>query len=132
MFSSLRILMFLLLSFLRCYIEAYRQPLSTRPPSSSHLHVELSSSGGRAASSLEKFDNMLLTDINTPIQKDEARLTIVQITDVYTLQYFPHLKTLIKEKREKVEREGGKLITVLSGDFLAPYLLSSIDKGQGM
>jgi len=43
----------------------------------------------------------MLCDIDTPIQEDEARLTIIHITDVYTLQYFPHLKNLIKEKKER-------------------------------
>ena len=28
--------------------------------------------------------------------------------------------------------KGGKLISMLTGDFLAPYLLSSFDKGVGM
>ena len=62
----------------------------------------------------------------------KAHLRIIQITDVYTLLNFPKLKSLIKEKRDEVESEGGKCITMLTGDFLAPYLLSSFDKGVGM
>ena len=61
-----------------------------------------------------------------------ARLRIIQITDVYTLKNFPNLKTLIKEKRNEQDKLGGKTISVLTGDFLAPYLLSSFDKGVGM
>jgi len=61
-----------------------------------------------------------------------ARLRIVQITDVYTLKNFPHLKTLIDEKKSEMDQLGGKTISMLTGDFLAPYLLSSFDKGQGM
>mmetsp|Transcript_65478 Transcript_65478/g.142813 ORF Transcript_65478/g.142813 Transcript_65478/m.142813 type:complete len:631 (+) Transcript_65478:53-1945(+) len=60
-------------------------------------------------------------------------LRIVQITDVYMLDNFPSLRTLIQEKRaELAERNGGKTISMLTGDFLAPYLLSSLDKGVGM
>ena len=61
--------------------------------------------------------------------EEAARLRIVQITDVYTLRNFPSLKTLLKEKREEIGKLGGKTISMLTGDFLAPYLLSSFDKG---
>jgi len=60
-------------------------------------------------------------------------LRIIQITDVYVLDNFPSLRTLIQEKRQELESKcGGKTISMLTGDFLAPYLLSSIDKGAGM
>ena len=62
--------------------------------------------------------------------EETARLRIVQITDVYTLKNFPHLKTLLDEKRAEIDKLGGKTISMLTGDFLAPYLLSSFDKGQ--
>lgn len=58
----------------------------------------------------------------------EARLTVIQVTDVYTLANFPSLKTLIAEKR----LENPNTISMLTGDFLAPYLLSSVDGGAGM
>jgi len=61
----------------------------------------------------------------------EARLTIVQITDVYTLQNFASVKTMLNEKRANLT-PGSKVISMLTGDFLAPYLLSSVDKGKGM
>ena len=64
-----------------------------------------------------------------------AALRIIHVTDVYTLDNFPHLKTLIAEKREEFERKHGPdavTISVLTGDFLMPYLLSAIDKGRGM
>ena len=61
-----------------------------------------------------------------------ARLRIIQITDVYTLVNFPSLKTLIKQKKAEQDELGGKTISLLTGDFLAPYLLSSFDKGVGM
>lgn len=57
-------------------------------------------------------------------------LRIIQITDVYVLDHFPHLATLIREKRD--ELSNGKTISMLTGDFLAPYLLSSLDNGVGM
>jgi len=64
-----------------------------------------------------------------------AALRIVHITDVYTLENFPHLRTLIWQKRKEFnERYGATAITksVLTGDFLMPYLLSTVDKGRGM
>lgn len=60
-------------------------------------------------------------------------LRIIQITDVYVLDNFPSLRTLIKEKSLELQRKcGGQTISMLTGDFLAPYLLSSIDMGVGM
>ena len=58
-----------------------------------------------------------------------ARLRIIQVTDCYTLANFPSLKTLIQQKRAEVAEMGGMTISLLTGDFLAPYLLSSFDKG---
>ena len=56
-------------------------------------------------------------------------LRIIHINDVYKLSNFPNLKTLIDEKSD----EGSdRTLIVLAGDFLAPYLLSSLDKGTGM
>ena len=67
----------------------------------------------------------------TPSKPGEARLTIVQITDVYTLDNFCHLKTLLKTIRA-AQGPNDKVISMLTGDFLSPYLLSSIDRGAGM
>ncbi|KAJ1618213.1 Metallo-dependent phosphatase-like protein [Pavlovales sp. CCMP2436] len=66
----------------------------------------------------------------TPPDPSEARLTIIQVTDVYTLQNFHALKSLIAER--KAANPPGSVVSVLTGDFLAPYLLSSVDKGAGM
>jgi hypothetical protein len=66
-----------------------------------------------------------------PSEDHEARLTIVQITDVYTLDNFASLKTMLQQIREK-QGPDAKVISMLTGDFLAPYLLSSIDNGDGM
>jgi len=63
-----------------------------------------------------------------------ATLRIVNVTDVYKLDNFPHLKTLLEEKKNQLEQQNptAKTISILTGDFLAPYLLSAIDKGLGM
>lgn len=60
----------------------------------------------------------------------EAKLIILQITDVYTLENFASFKTLLKETRAK--SQGAKVVCILTGDFLSPYLLSGVDKGAGM
>lgn len=65
-----------------------------------------------------------------PPSPSEARLTVIQVTDVYTLANFASLKTLIAET--KANNPPGSVVSVLTGDFLAPYLLSSVDKGAGM
>jgi len=57
-------------------------------------------------------------------------LRVINVTDVYMLDNFPSLKTLINEKR--ASNVNGPTITTLTGDFLAPYLLSSLDFGKGM
>lgn len=63
--------------------------------------------------------------------ESSAKVRIVQVTDVYTLNNFPSLKTFLNECKEK-EETYGKTYSMLTGDFLAPYLLSSFDKGLGM
>ena len=64
-------------------------------------------------------------------KENAARLRIVHITDVYTLNNFPNLKTLINQSKAKQD-VFGQTISMLTGDFLAPYLLSSFDNGVGM
>lgn len=64
-----------------------------------------------------------------------AALRVVQITDVYTLENFPSLRRLIADKRAELEGRcgpGAQTLSVLTGDFLMPYLLSSVDHGRGM
>ena len=60
-----------------------------------------------------------------------AKIRIVQVTDVYTLNNFPNLKTLLDQCKAQPNIYG-PTISILTGDFLAPYLLSSFDKGIGM
>ena len=71
--------------------------------------------------------NMNLDDTSSA---SSCRLIVCQITDVYTLENFPHLKTLLQDLRNK--NPDAKVISVLTGDFLSPYLLSSVDRGAGM
>jgi 2',3'-cyclic-nucleotide 2'-phosphodiesterase (5'-nucleotidase family) len=66
----------------------------------------------------------------TPCDPEEARLTVIQITDVYTLETLASVKTLVEEAKAK--SKGSKVIAMMTGDFLAPYLLSSVDRGYGM
>ena len=60
------------------------------------------------------------------------RLRIIQINDVYELDYLPHFATC--RRTECLPDESGNTATigVIAGDFLAPSLLSSLDKGAGM
>jgi 2',3'-cyclic-nucleotide 2'-phosphodiesterase (5'-nucleotidase family) len=55
-------------------------------------------------------------------------LRIIHINDVYELDNFPRLKTLMDTKSQGPDRT----LFVLTGDFLGPSLLSSLDKGMGM
>lgn len=51
-----------------------------------------------------------------------------------TLENFPSLKTLIATIRAAQGEDGSrnKVVSMLTGDFLSPYLLSSVDRGAGM
>ena len=131
-------------------------------PKTSKLKKMGIGSGGRVASkpsmpNIKNEDDKQETDERwepTPLNPSEARLTVVQITDVYTLEHFASLKTMLADTREKItnhrEKAGAKefpkssnpkqtltesetgVISMLTGDFLAPYLLSSVDRGKGM
>jgi hypothetical protein len=53
-------------------------------------------------------------------------LRVISINDVYLLDNFPSLNTLIKQERT------ANTVTLLAGDFLSPSLLASLDKGRSM
>lgn len=70
-------------------------------------------------------------------------LRIIQINDVYQLDSFPSLLNLIRAKSSaghQQDEDGpgqqgpppDQVVVVVAGDFLAPYLLSSLDYGYGM
>jgi len=86
--------------------------------------------GGRAPGSPDKVDTVGEAWEATPSQPSECRLIVCQITDVYTLEYLASFKTLLEETRAK--SQGCRVISMLTGDFLSPYLLSSVDRGAGM
>jgi 2',3'-cyclic-nucleotide 2'-phosphodiesterase (5'-nucleotidase family) len=57
-------------------------------------------------------------------------LRIVSVNDVYTLESLPRLKTLVRH--HATEAPADATLVILAGDFLAPYLLSSLDCGRGI
>src|SRR5580693_1955756 len=57
-------------------------------------------------------------------------LRIVSMNDVYTLENLPRMKTLLRQ--EATQAPADAMLVILAGDFLAPYLLSSLDGGQAM
>lgn len=94
--------------------------------------------GGRKADQpdQESPDEVVFTGGNLPWYMEppepgESKLTIVQITDVYTLDNFASLKTMLKQIRAS-QGPNAQVVSMLTGDFLSPYLLSSIDRGAGM
>jgi 2',3'-cyclic-nucleotide 2'-phosphodiesterase (5'-nucleotidase family) len=89
-------------------------------------------SGGRSSGFVDmpSLENWATRWEPTYQEHGEARLTIVQVTDVYTLENFASLKTMLEETKEKCTP--GSVVSMLTGDFLSPYLLSSVDRGYGM
>jgi len=59
-----------------------------------------------------------------------CKLRILGINDVYELDNFPRVKTLLNQHKANVQKEN--VVTTLAGDFVAPSLLSSLDGGAGM
>ena len=86
--------------------------------------------GGRAPQKPNKIDQIDETWEASPTNSSEAKLIVIQCTDVYTLENFANMKTLIEETKAKAV--GAKVVSVLTGDFLSPYLLSAVDNGAGM
>ena len=58
-----------------------------------------------------------------------AKLRLLAINDVYRLDHFPALSTLLQAHR--VESPTQRTITCVAGDFLSPNILSNFDKGRG-
>jgi 2',3'-cyclic-nucleotide 2'-phosphodiesterase (5'-nucleotidase family) len=59
-----------------------------------------------------------------------ARLRIVSINDVYSLENLPRMKSLVFH--HAASDPADVMLVVLAGDFLAPSILSSLDAGRGM
>lgn len=64
----------------------------------------------------------------SPVQKPQITLRIISVNDVYEIKNFAHYATCRKE----LSIGPTLTIGVLPGDFIAPSLLSSLDKGVGM
>jgi len=60
---------------------------------------------------------------------EQCCLKIIAVNDVYKIDQWPHFATCLRKESEPTQ-ENVKIISVLPGDFLAPSLLSSIDKGE--
>jgi 2',3'-cyclic-nucleotide 2'-phosphodiesterase (5'-nucleotidase family) len=61
-------------------------------------------------------------------------LRVVSVNDVYALDNLPRLASLLRVEAGP-EGEGGPpdaFLAVLAGDFVAPSMLSSLDRGRGM
>lgn len=60
--------------------------------------------------------------------KTDCHLRVIHVNDVYLLENFSSLATLIREKSNGPDRT----IAVLAGDFVSPSLLSALDMGYGI
>jgi 2',3'-cyclic-nucleotide 2'-phosphodiesterase (5'-nucleotidase family) len=88
--------------------------------------------GGRSPSQPDKIDPAARQQTweAAPTADGECRLIICQITDVYTLEHLASFKTMVEETKKN--SKGATVVSMLTGDFLSPYLLSSVDGGNGM
>jgi 2',3'-cyclic-nucleotide 2'-phosphodiesterase (5'-nucleotidase family) len=130
-----RYFVFLILQALMClaFVNGFlTQPRSTFLLTGERQETRLEarrSTGGRAPGQIDQISSGEEWQ-PTPCEPGEARLTVIQITDTYTLENLASVKTLLADVRAK--STGSKVISMMTGDFLAPYLLSSVDRGQGM
>jgi 2',3'-cyclic-nucleotide 2'-phosphodiesterase (5'-nucleotidase family) len=67
---------------------------------------------------------------STDSKGSRVHVRIFHINDVYELDEFPSLRTLVKESIDN--NVADKVLFTLAGDFIAPSLLASIDAGIGM
>ena len=67
---------------------------------------------------------------STPGPAKGPSLRVICINDVYTLENLPRLKSLVQHYTEALPAD--QLLVTLAGDFVAPSILSSLDKGVGM
>jgi hypothetical protein len=68
--------------------------------------------GGRAPGQVDKISDTLDGWYATPCDPQEARLTVIQITDVYTLEHLASVKTLVEDTRAK--SIGSKVICMIT------------------
>ena len=98
----------------------------------SHGFATVKRAGGRPAILPDRIDtpNQVFEPPQQQFGSSAARLIILQITDVYTLENIASFKTLVEET--KANNPDATVVSMLTGDFLSPYLLSSVDRGAGM
>ena len=98
----------------------------------SHGFAAVKRAGGRPAILPDRIDtpNQVFEPPRQQFGSSAARLIILQITDVYTLENIASFKTLVEETR--ANNPDATVVSMLTGDFLSPYLLSSVDRGAGM
>lgn len=65
-----------------------------------------------------------------PKQAAGTYLRIISINDVYDIKNYPYIETVIKSLKQTAE--DAVIKTALSGDFLSPCLLTSLDGGKSM
>lgn len=68
------------------------------------------------------------SDVAELIPETPCTLRLIVCNDVYILDNFPNFATA----KAKESKGADKTIGLLAGDFLAPSLLSIMDKGVGM
>ncbi|MEQ9812653.1 MAG: 5'-nucleotidase C-terminal domain-containing protein [Azospirillaceae bacterium] len=71
---------------------------------------------------------LLATPVLAQDLREAAGLTIFHINDIYIIDNFPELMTLIEEG----SAGDATAIVTVGGDFLSPSLLSGLDQGQNM
>ncbi|KIG15817.1 5'-nucleotidase [Enhygromyxa salina] len=57
-------------------------------------------------------------------------LRVICVNDIYSLENLPRLKSLVQHHAET--NPADRMVVTLAGDFVAPSILSSLDKGAGM
>ena len=65
-----------------------------------------------------------------PREAVDNYLRIISINDVYDINNYPYVETVIKSLKET--SEDAVVIACLSGDFLSPCLITSLDGGKAM
>jgi 2',3'-cyclic-nucleotide 2'-phosphodiesterase (5'-nucleotidase family) len=65
-----------------------------------------------------------------PRDAEDTYLRIVSINDVYDIKNYPYIKTIIQYLNQS--SEDAVVVSSLSGDFLSPCLLTSLDGGKSM
>ena len=94
--------------------------------------IPFGKAGGRKPNQPDKIDSGDDDNFSIePTRPSECRLILCQITDVYTLEHLASFKTMIADTKAQAGPDT-TVLSMLTGDFLSPYLLSSVDKGAGM